>query len=356
MFNLVLGIGIILVLFILFMLFRIGTMVSIIRKKKDEDESKGSDSLNGALFLIFLIVGFTLFFWYSYTYFDDYTQPVASEHGVLTDRLFWITMGVTGVVFIITNILLFYFSFAYQHKEGRKAKFYPDNTKLELMWTVVPAIVLSVLVFTGLQAWNDITSEASADAEVVEIMGYQFAWGVRYPGVKDNALGDYHYQLIDASNQFGMDLTDDNAYDDFMPREIHIPKGKEILFKIRARDVLHSVYAPHFRLKMDAVPGMPTHFKFTATKTTEEMRAELNNPDFNYEIACAEVCGRGHFSMKMIVVVEEQEAFEKWKAEQVPWLRLNAEYLDRVPEDKKELAMIKAGIETDQKQTLEASL
>ena len=158
-------------------------------------------------------------------------------------------------------------------------------------------------------------------------------------------MGTYNYQLIDASNQFGMDLTDENSYDDFMPREIHIPKGKEILFKIRARDVLHSVYAPHFRLKMDAVPGMPTHFKFIATKTTDEMRAELENPDFNYEIACTEVCGRGHFSMRMVVVVDEPEAYEQWKSEQDSWLKLNPDYLSKVPKDKRELAMIKADID-----------
>ena len=154
-------------------------------------------------------------------------------------------------------------------------------------------------MFTGLRAWNDITSEAQSDAEIIEIMGYQFAWGVRYPGVKDNALGEYNYQMIDAVNQFGMDLSDKNTYDDFMTIDMHIPKGKEVLLKIRARDVLHSVFLPHFRVKMDAVPGMPTHFKFTATKSTAEMRAELENPEFNYFVTCTEICGRGHFSMVM---------------------------------------------------------
>jgi cytochrome c oxidase subunit 2 len=98
---------------------------------------------------------------------------------------------------------------------------------------------------------------------------------------------------------------------------------------------------------MDAVPGMPTQFKFTVTKTTQQMRDELGNPNFNYELACAEICGRGHFSMKMAVVVEEEEAYEKWKASQEAWLKQNPDYLERVPEALKEAAMINAGLQKD---------
>jgi cytochrome c oxidase subunit 2 len=354
MFEAVVVIGIILLLVILLTLFRIGRLVSVV-KGKDHKKIGTSNKVNGALMLAFLIGSFGLFFWYSFGYYDHYTLPIASEHGVETDFMFWLTMAVTGVIFLITNLLLFYFSWRYQHKEGAKAKFYPDNVRLEVLWTIVPAIVLAGLVFTGLKTWNDITTEASEDAEVVEIMGYQFGWALRYPGVKDNELGDYNYQLTDASNQWGIDLTDENAYDDFTPNEMHIPVGKEVLFKIRAKDVLHSVFAPHFRLKMDAVPGMPTHFKFVATKTTKEMQAELNDPDFEYFITCTEVCGRGHFSMKIRLVVDSPAEYEEWKAAQTTWLKLNPEYLARVPEDKRELAIIKAGLEQEQLQELEAS-
>lgn len=346
MFKVIIAIGALLLLFILYTLFRISTLVNVV-KGSDKKWVSTSNKVNGALMLLFMIGAFGLFFWYSWTYFEDYTLPIASEHGMLTDKLFWITTAVTGVVFVITNVLLFYFSYKYQHRDGERAKFYPDNTKLELMWTVIPAIVLSVLVFTGLKAWNDITSKASDDAEVIEIMGYQFAWGVRYPGVKDNKLGDYDYRRIDAANQFGMKLEDENSYDDFMPLELHLPKDKEVLLKIRARDVLHSVFIPHLRVKMDAVPGMPTHFKFTPTKTTEEMRTELGDPEFDYFITCTEICGRGHFSMKLKVVIEDQDDYEKWKAEQPTWLKLNEDYLEQVPADKRELAKIKAGIESN---------
>ncbi|MTI22837.1 cytochrome c oxidase subunit II [Fulvivirga sp. RKSG066] len=354
MFEVIIAIGVLLLLIILFTLFRISTLVNVV-KGTDKKWVSTSNKVNAALMMLFMIGSFGLFFWYSWTYFDDYTLAIASEHGVLTDQLFWITTAVTGVVFVATNVLLFYFSYKYQYKKGERAKFYPDNTKLELLWTVVPAIVLSILVFTGLKAWNDITSEASEDAEVIEIMGYQFGWGVRYPGVKDDQLGNYDYMLIDAVNQFGMDLTDENSYDDFMPNELHLPVGKEVLLKIRARDVLHSVFIPHLRVKMDAVPGMPTHFKFTPTKTTEEMRSELGDPEFEYFISCTEVCGRGHFSMKLSVVIHTQEEYEAWKAEQPTWLKLNEDYLEQVPADKRELAKIKAGIGNEEEE-LEASL
>lgn len=346
MIQFVVAIGVILILAIILILFRIGNLLSIVRKDDRKVVESGANKTNAFLMVGFMVVSLVVSVWYSVVYFDDYNLPLASEHGAVTDQLFWITMAVTGIIFFITQILLFWFGYKYQYKETNKAFFYPDNNKLEMIWTIVPAIVLTILIFGGLKAWNDITSEAPEEAEVVEIMGYQFAWGSRYPG-KDGQLGDFNYRLIDVDNYFGVDFTDNNAHDDFIPREIHLPKGKPVLFKIRARDVLHSVFAPHFRLKMDAVPGMPTKFWFVPTKTTAEMRAETNNPDFNYEIACTEICGRGHFSMRMLVVVDEPEDYEKWKAEQEPWLVKNPSYLSKIPEDKRELAMINAGIDPE---------
>lgn len=346
--SLIIGLGVILVLIILFLIFRVSNLVTIAKgTKTDEERSDSSNSLNAALFIIFMVVSLGVFFWYSFEYFEDYTLPIASVHGAWTDTLFWITMGVTVVAFSIISIIMFVFIYQYRYKEGRKAKFYPDNHYLELAWTIIPAIVLAVLIFTGLRAWNDITAPASEEAEVIELVAQQFAWTARYPGVKDNKLGGYNFRLIDAVNEFGLDLTDKNTFDDFKSLELHIPKGKEVLLRIRAKDVLHSVYLPHFRVKMDAVPGMTTLFKFTATKTTQEMRDELGNPSFNYELACAEICGRGHFSMRMPVVVDEPEAYEQWKKGQEAWLKQNPDYLKKVPAALQEAAMIKSGMQKD---------
>ena len=320
------------------MVYRIQTLVSVV-KGSDKKIASGSNKVNAILFIVFLLGGGILMFWYSIKEFDNYQLPVASEHGVITDSLFWWSMGITGIVFLITHILLFIFPYKYQYSEKRKASFYPDNNKLEVIWTIVPAIVLAGLVISGWVAWSDITAPAPENAHTVEIMGYQFAWEVRYPG-KDNVLGDYDYRLITATNSHGIDFTDKNSIDDFPSPVVVIPKGEPVLFKIRARDVLHSVFAPHMRLKMDAVPGMPTRFWFVPTKTTAEMREETGNPDFNYEIACTEICGKGHFSMRKVIEVVEPEAYQKWYAEQRSFIQMNPALASGAQTEVKEVAEV----------------
>lgn len=342
MMNSIIILGVILVLAILYLIFRVGSLVTVAKGEPDSRVEKGN-GVHATLFLLFMIASLTGFFWYSYTYFEDYNLPLASEHGAETDKLFWITMGITVVAFTIISIVMFAFIYKYRYNSARKASFFPDNHYLELTWTIIPGIVLAVLVFTGLRAWNDITAPASKNAEVIELIGQQFAWTARYPG-KDKELGKVNFKLIDATNEFGLDLTDGKAHDDFKSLELHLPVNKEVLLKIRAKDVLHSVFLPHFRVKMDAVPGMPTHFKFTATKTTQEMRDELGDQTFNYEMACAEICGQGHFSMRFPVIVDTQEDYDRWKLSMDSWLKSNPEYMKDVPAGLKESAMIKAGI------------
>ena len=343
MFGFYLLLAVFLVLAILILIFRISRLINVV-KGSYEKRVTASNNVNGVLMMAFLIIGFGIMAWYSLAYFDLYDPPVASEHGVLTDKLFWRTMWITGLVFVITHILLFWFGYKYRYNENKKALFYPENNKLELLWTGVPAVVLTWLVISGWMAWDGITSEASEDAEQIEVFGHQFAWVIRYGGM-DNDLGDHDYRLIDNTNNLGQDFTDRAGFDDFQFKDLVVPKGQEVVLKIRARDVLHSVYIPHFRLKMDAMPGMPTQFKFIATKTTQEMRDELEDPEFNYELACTEICGNGHFSMRKIVKVLEPEEYAKWKAEQKTWLSKNPDYMTQVPDELKELAMVTAGID-----------
>ena len=338
MYGFLIGVGVLLLLSVIWMVYRIQTLVSVV-KGSDKKLETTSNKVNAFLFIVFMVGTGTLMTWYSIKEFDNYQLPVASEHGVITDELFWISMAVTGVVFLITHVLLFVFPYVYQYKENRKAVFYPDNHKLEIIWTAVPGVVLAGLVISGWMAWSDITAPAPEKAHVVEIMGYQFAWDVRYPG-KDNVLGDYDYRLINASNSHGIDFTDKNSMDDFPSPKVVIPKGEPVLFKIRARDVLHSVFAPHMRLKMDAVPGMPTRFWFIPTKTTAEMRAELKDPEFEYEIACTEICGRGHFSMKKVIEVVEPAEYQKWMAEQKSFVQQNPSLAEGLKPNTKELAGI----------------
>ncbi|TAH25609.1 MAG: cytochrome c oxidase subunit II [Cytophagales bacterium] len=323
--GMLISLAVVLVLAILLLIFRIQTLVKVM-KGDYQDTVKPSNGYHALGLVIFMVIGFALFFWYSSVASHHYLPKAVSEHGVKTDLMFWVTMSILCFAFIVTNIFLFAFAYKYQYKKDNKALFYPDNHKLEIVWTVIPAIVMAILVFYGWKEWSEITKEAPKDAVVVEIMGKQFAWQVRYPG-KDNSFGAYHFTKIDASNEFGLDFSDKSSYDDFIPSELYIPKGKPVLLRIRARDVLHSVFAPHFRLKMDAVPGMPTKFWFTPTKTTAQIREELGNPDFNYEIACTEVCGRGHFAMRFVIKVVEEAEYEEWYKTQKTFVEMNQEYV-----------------------------
>ncbi|WP_181305921.1 cytochrome c oxidase subunit II [Rufibacter sp. XAAS-G3-1] len=316
MITIVVALSILLLLVVLYLLFRIQVLASIFKGSYRRDIGK-SNKVNAILMLVFLFVMGALFVWSFMDSWDDMVLPIASVHGVDIDSMFWLTMAVIGFVFALTHILLFIYSYKYQHQESKRAYYYPHNNKIEIIWTVIPAVVMALLVFSGWKTWAKITSPAPENAVVVEIMGKQFNWLVRYPGA-DNKLGHVKHTLIDATNEFGLDLNDQNAKDDFPgePSAFHVPKGTPVLLKIRARDVIHSVFLPHFRVKMDAVPGMPTSFWFIPTKTTSEMQSETGNANFQYELACTEVCGRGHFAMKMTMIVDEPEEYQKWVASQ----------------------------------------
>lgn len=298
-----------------------------------------SNKVNAFLWLAFPVLGSIAATWSFLEAKPKFLPEAASEHGVLTDNMFWLTMIIITLAFVITNLLLFVFAWRYQYRADRKAVFYPVNHKLEIIWTVIPAIVMAILVFTGWRVWRDITSQAPENAYVIELVGKQFNWYARYPGKDDGKLGNYNYRLIEPTNETGIDFTDEASFDDFTGTQLHIPKGVPVLLKIRARDVLHSVFLPHLRVKMDAVPGMPTKFWFVATKTTEEMRNETGNPEFNYQLNCTEICGQGHFSMRMSVVVEEEEEYKAWLASNKPDLTNNPQYLSRVPANLKAKAM-----------------
>ena len=129
---------------------------------------------------------------------------MASEHAPEIEVLFWVTTAITFTVFILTQIVMFYFGYKYRFNKSRKAHFYPENHKLEIIWTVIPAIVLVGLIGWGLVKWNKIMGPPPEDAEVIEVVGYQFAWASRYPG-PDNELGNSNYKLIDVDNIVGID-------------------------------------------------------------------------------------------------------------------------------------------------------
>lgn len=328
-------IGLLSIIFFALSIAVISKSMKLNKKLSGEDSDEvaldSANNVNATGMLLFWLFGTIAGVWSFLHSKPDFLPVAASEHGLKTDSMFWTSMAVVTFAFFISNTLLFYFAFRYRHDKNRKATFYPVNHKLELIWTVIPAIVMAILVFTGWRTWRDITSQAPSNSAVIELTGHQFGWYVRYAGVDDSQLGHINYKLIDETNNLGIDFTDKNSFDDFTATELHLPKGQPVLLKIRAQDVLHSVYLPFHRVKMDAVPGMPTKFWFTPNMSTDEMRAKLGKPDFNFKLNCTEVCGRGHFGMSITVFVDEPEDYKKWVAEQKPFLATNPSYLDKVP-------------------------
>lgn len=305
---------VVLIFVVIFQIAKASEYVSILKGEKKSREQ--SNRINGFLMIVFLVLGLIGVWWCHDLLEGRMLGESASEQGVEIDRLIKITFIITMAVFVITQILLFWFAFKYQEKEGKTAFYFPHNNKLEVIWTVIPAIALTVLVAFGIRHWLRITSEAPKDAMIVEVTGKQFNWIVRYPG-KDGQLGRKHFTKInEENNPVGQDWDDKLNVDDVIAPELHLVAGKNVKLIIGSRDVVHDVGLPHFRLKMDAVPGIPTTLWFKPLYTTAEMKKRTGNPDFVYELSCDQMCGSGHYSMKANIIVETQEEYDAWLASQ----------------------------------------
>mgnify|MGYP001420602640 CR=1 FL=1 len=313
-------------------LVQIGKVTELTAQIKGELETlRDNSKWNGLLSLVFMVVFLVAVIWSAWHYKNSMLgygpHSAASAHGGTLDSMFNITLIFTGIVFFITTIALFWFAYKYRWSENRKAQFIAHDNRLEVVWTAIPAVVMTLLVVRGLDAWNTVMADVGNDQDYMEVeaTGQQFNWIIRYPG-PDGKLGARDYKLTTATNQLGQDFTEAKNWDDVIAsQELYLPVGKTVRVRITAKDVLHNFYLPQFRVKMDAVPGMPTYFVFTPIKTTAEYRNELrkypeyNQPSdpadptgpkrwekFEYELACAELCGKGHYSMKRIIRVVSQ--------------------------------------------------
>ncbi|WP_417354059.1 cytochrome c oxidase subunit II [Flavobacterium sp.] len=324
----------------IFDLTQIGTAVN----GNSEVANDRDNNVNGYLMFAFLgfIYVFTIYSLVKWGHLALGTP--ASEHGPQYDNLMTISLVLIFIVQTITQFLLHYFAFKYRGKQGQVAFYYADNDKLEFVWTIIPVIVLAGLILYGLYAWTNImfVDENKEDTLVVELYAKQFSWEARYAG-EDGVLGKANVRYIEGVNTLGVDMSDPNAQDDIQSTELHLPKGKQIIFKFRSQDVLHSAYMPHFRAQMNVVPGMVTQFAFTPTVTTEEMRLDpkimdkvaninkirseksadiiadggeaLSPYTFDYLLLCNKICGASHYNMQMKIVVEDEADFNKWLGE-----------------------------------------
>ena len=316
-------------------LLRIIEISRNLKKTKEWQVSDNDNNLMGKFMILFMVLFFSFFFWQVNRWMDRTLPGAASEHGEFIDKLWDANIYLITFVFLVTNFILFLFAYKYRGNSNRKAVFYPHNNKLEMLWTVIPAIALAFIIIFGLKYWNEITDRATdPNRVVVELYAKQFDWTARFTG-KDGKLGETDYRQISGSNSVGMDTTDANGYDDMLVKnEFHIPVNTEIELRIRSRDVIHSVYLPHFRAQMNAVPGMVTYFKFKPTKTTAEMRKDayvinmmkgINKQrelegkepvEFDYTLLCNKICGASHYNMQMNVVVDTEADYQAWLAKQ----------------------------------------
>ena len=317
------------------------------KKKNNQVADDDDNRWNGQLMFGFLIFIYAITLFSFWKWGDVLLPDASSEHGIEYDNLMWISFAIIFFTQTITQALLHYFAYKYRGEKGKKALFYADNDRLEAIWTIIPVIALAGLILYGLYTWTDImTVEENEDALVVELYAQQFNWKARYAG-EDGVLGDANVRFLqdfDGKNLVGIDATDPNGFDDVVVQELHLPAGREVIFKMRSQDVLHSAYMPHFRAQMNCVPGMITEFAFIPTVTTEEMRQNedikakvkkinairrensqvllakgeeaLEPYVFDYLLLCNKICGASHYNMQMKIVVETPEEFEKWMIDQ----------------------------------------
>ncbi len=314
-------------LFLLFCLF-IAIVGKVIRIYELTKESQGKpnpinwNKINGILFVIFLVAGLYGVYW-EYTVHGNMLLPeAASEHGKTIDHMFNITLTITTIVFIVTQIALFTFIYIYKSNGKRKAYYYPHNNLIEKVWTIAPALVLTVLVLYGFLTWRSIFYKAEDPKNkpmLIEVTSSQFQWDIRYPGT-DGVIGKKNYKFITAINALGIDFNDKNSLDDQTANEIVMPVNKPVKFVLTSKDVIHSFYLPHFRVQMNTVPGMTSYFEFTPTITTEQMKAKTNNPNFYYLLLCAKICGSNHYNMQKKIRVVSQEEYDTWVKQQALYL------------------------------------
>jgi cytochrome c oxidase subunit 2 len=260
-------------------------------------------------------MGFIVFVVWQMIEWDHLLLPgAASLHGAKIDVLMQFTMGMILVVFFILTPMLFYFAYKYRGNKNNTAYFFAHSNKLELIWTIIPTIVLTGVIIYGLKTWDETMNVDTSGAKVIELYSEQFKWTARSSG-EDNKLGSSNFRLVTDENTTGVDMKDQNSLDDKLLREVHLVVGEPVLLKFRSRDVIHSAFLPHFRVQMNCVPGLITQFAFTPIKTTKQMRKE-EGEDFEYVLLCNKICGAAHYNMQMSFIVETQQEYDAWIASQ----------------------------------------
>ncbi|MES2627205.1 MAG: c-type cytochrome [Pseudomonadota bacterium] len=237
--------------------------------------------------------------------------PIASNWTQIDDTIN-ITFWVTGFVFVVVNLFMAYAVYRFRYQKNRRAKYEPENKKMEIWLTALTTVGVAAMLAPGLFVWADFVN-VPADAHEVEVIGQQWQWSFRYPGA-DGVLGAADSALITAENPFGMDADDPNGQDDVLvsSQQMHLPLDRPVKVLLRSKDVLHDYAVAQFRVKMDMVPGAVTYLWLTPTVAG------------TYDILCEELCGLAHFVMRGSVVVEDEASYNTWLASNPTYAQTNA--------------------------------
>ena len=247
--------------------------------------------------------------------------PLAATHGAQIDGLIgWIHIFMF-VLFVGWGGFFLYCVVRFRRSRHPVANYTGVKSHASNYSEIAVAVVEAVLLFGfAIPIWAARVDRMppESDALVVQVTGEQFAWNIHYPG-PDGKFGRTDIKLIDVqTNPLGLDRSDPAAKDDVTTlNQLYLPANKPIIVKLRSKDVIHSFNVPEFRVKQDAIPGLTIPIWFIPDVTTEEMRTRTGNAEFQYEIACAQLCGLGHYRMRGFVTVQRAEEFQKWMDERV---------------------------------------
>jgi cytochrome c oxidase subunit II len=265
----------------------------------DENARKAHVNHGMAMALsIWAIIAISLVFFFKYR-----VPELASDRGGL-DTLYNVILGITGVAYVAVQFFLGLYIWKFRHREGAPGSYWHESHKMEMIWTIGTAVVLLPIVFSGLVLWNRVQAAPPEDALVVEAVGAQFQWDFRYPGA-DGEFGEFRPELYSLENPLGIDRDDAASADDFIrTNQLVLPVNQPVHIRLRSKDIQHAFFLPNFRVKQDLVPGMETSVTFTPTKVGE------------YEVACAELCGLGHYRMRAFLSVKSEADYQQWLSEQ----------------------------------------
>jgi len=233
-----------------------------------------------------------------------FPPDITANYGHAIDHQFMLTLVITGIIFVVAQVALAYAVWRFRDRgDGRKAGYSHGNNKLEFTWTLAAAIIFIGLNLMGYHIWAFVHFMGPQPGSMrIEVWGQQFAWYFRYPG-PDGKFGPVHVEKVDdaTGNFLGLDRDHDaDSKDDIVTATLAIPVNQPVEVILRSKDVTHSFFVRELRLKQDLVPGMEIPIHFTATKVG------------TYEIACAELCGLGHYKMRAFLNVMQPEDFQKW--------------------------------------------